>query len=129
MANSIYYDPSSLYGMPRHYSEETWGDWYRWGINGPQGLAESDPRSAYLRFIAPWAGGNDQFSRWVQSEFNRVYSGYGAATLNNPDLLFQDFLHQMGPGQLQSNFSNLHPSERGVRAPNFGGGRVQWIVT
>lgn len=129
MVNSIYYNPASLYGMPRHYSQETWGDAYWRGIHGPQGLAEQNPQASYLRFIAPWASGNDQFSRWVQGEFNRVYGGYGAASLTNPDLLWQDYLTQnLGQQQFQQNYGQLHPGERGVRAPNYGGGRAQWIV-
>jgi hypothetical protein len=123
-----YYDPSSLYGLERHYSQEPWGQAYEWGIHGPQGYLEQNPSATYYRFISPWASGTDQFSRFVQSEMSRVMQGFGAARSNNPDLLLQQYLSGLGRGSFEDQWAKAHPASRGVDASRRGGGRVQWLV-
>jgi hypothetical protein len=117
-----YYQPGNLYGSPVDYSTAPI-------VSGPGGYLATNPEAAYARWSAPWASGTDPFSNYVRSQQSQVYNtGYKAAAGTNPNLSFQDYLNQLGPGLLRQRFVHQAPQQRGIANQNYGGGRVRWSL-
>lgn len=119
-----YYTPGNPYGSPVDYSTAPI-------VNGPGGYLADNPQAAYLRFIAPFAGGNDAFSTFVRNQYSRAYGGFQAAAATNPSLNFglnrdADYLNQLGPNFFRDMYSRATAQQRGISTPNFGAGRTQW---
>lgn len=118
-----YYDPNSLYGGNQDYSTAPI-------VGGPGGYLGENPQAAYLRFIAPFASGNDAFSNYVRQQYSRAYGGFQAAAATNPDLGFgrgsNDYLKGLGPDFFRDQFSRYTGEQRGISTPRYGAGRVQW---
>lgn len=123
-----YFDPNFLYGGSQDYATAP-------VVGGPGGYLSGTPQAAYLRFVAPFASGNDPFSNYVRSQYSRAYGGYQAAAATNPNLGFgygpanQDYLQMLNPQFFQNQFSRLGASDRGLNLPRYGGGRIQWQRT
>lgn len=119
-----YFSPNNLYGSPVDYSTAPI-------VAGPGGYLSENPQADWTRFIAPFAGGNDPFSAWMRAQYSRAYQGYNAAQATNPSLLFGhgqgNYLSQLGPDFFTSQWNRLAPTQRGINAPQYGGGRVQWL--
>lgn len=118
-----YYQPGNLYGSPVDYSTAPI-------VGGPGGYLSGNPQAAYLRFIAPFASGNDPFSAFVRNQYSRAYGGYQSAVATNPNLGFgygqQDYLKMLSPDFFRNQWNQLAPEQRGLNLPRYGAGRVQW---
>jgi hypothetical protein len=121
--SGMFYDPSNLYGGSQDLSSS-------FVVGGPGGYLANSPQAAYLRFIAPFAGGNDAFGNFVRSQYSRAYGGFQAAAATNPDLGFgrgqNDYLRGLGPDFFRNLYGNASAEQRGINTPRYGAGRVQW---
>lgn len=107
-----YYSNSNAYQSP-------------WGLDFPtapiaQQYLQGEPRAAFTRATAPFAGGDSNFARWVQSQFARVEDAYKAAVATNPNLRRTDFYGQvLNPDALRAQFQRLGPAGRGEQRANY----------
>jgi len=97
--------------------------------NNNDSLINQSPQALYYRMTAPYAGGQDAFSRFVQGQYQPIMQqGFKAAQMTNPNLNPADYLTGLG-GQdfFRRQYMNLAARDRGIQAPNFGGGRMRWF--
>jgi hypothetical protein len=111
-------DGKNLYGAPQDYSGAPI-------VSGPTGYLEGNPEAAYTRHISGFGGGMDNFSRFVQQQYNKMRGGYEAAAATNPDLTFQNYLQPFGMPFFQNLFNAGTMAQRGERPENFAG-RARW---
>src|SRR6478609_3718798 len=101
--NGWTYDPNSLYGAP--YDQSTTPI-----VNGPNGFLANNEDAAYYRFIAPFAGGQDDYSNYVRGQFSNVLKNFRAAQATNPNLQFTNYLSQfVTPQAFQQQYASLAP--------------------
>ena len=97
--------------------------------NNADSLMNQSPQALYYRSIAPYAGGQDAYSRYVQGQGNTIMNnGFKAAQMTNPNLNPNDYLNSLGGNNFfRQQYMNLAARDRGILAPNFGGGRMRWF--
>ena len=118
-AANPYFDLQNTYGSP-------WGLDFSSAPIAQNYLNVVEPRAAYTRAVAPFAGGDTNFAKWVQSQYARVEDAYKAAVATNPNLTRTDFYGQvLNPAILQRQFQRLGPAGRGEQRANFAPG-VHW---
>lgn len=115
------------YGSPSPYYQ--WNNSYGSPWQTPNGFLETplgkiganQQDAAYFqRSIAPWAGGNDPFSRFVQGQQSRVLSGLDQARLTNPNLSITDYLPGVASyDTFLRQFRRQDPGARGERWSTF----------
>lgn len=115
-----YFDPRSTYGANQSYVNTP-------AVNGPAGYLEQNPQALYTRFTAPFGGGTDPFSMYVQSQQQKIWDAYQAALANNMNLTRQQFLQGMDPHQFLSQFLNLAPVQQGRNDALFGASPLRTI--
>lgn len=98
-------------GMPQ--------DWY----DTPLSIGQDLPYGEYERFLTDNGfGGFTNRDQWGRSMYNRASSGYQAAQLSNPDLIFRDYLDTLN-GAMDSAWASLTPEQRGIQTP----GQTRWV--
>lgn len=111
-----FYNPQSTYGSPFGFGwlDAPYGGTHYYNQPG------AGMNAAYAAWTAPWGGGYDPFSNWVQGQRGKITTAYEAALGHNPDLKWTDFLQAL-PGQqaLRSQFQNLAPEQRGENRSRF----------
>jgi hypothetical protein len=122
---SPYFNLGNLYGSDVDYSTAPI-------VGGPGGYLANTPQAAYTRITSPYGGGVDRFSKFVQGEYPRVLAGLQAARATNPNVTFgygdprQDYGRQLTESFFRNLWNQQSAEQRGINAPRFGGGRVQW---
>lgn len=118
-----YYDPSSLYGARE--SAVTMPI-----VSGPNQFLANQPQAGYARYTAPFASGEDPFSRFVRSQYGQAQQGYQAALATNPSLSFyNNYLPGLGgENYFRQRFLSLPASARGEQPGLLGGGRMRWFL-
>lgn len=113
-----YYDPSQNYG--RGTSAVTTPL-----VSGPSGYLAENPQAAYARYTAPFAMGEDPFSRFVRNQYGQAYQGFQAALATNPNLSFYgQYLPGLGGEQyFRNRFLSQAPMARGESPV----GRMRWF--
>ena len=99
-------------------------------VSGPAGYFAENPQAAFTRYTAPFAGGEDPFSRFVRNQYGQAYQGFQSALGTNPNL---SFLNQYLPGlggeqYFRNRFLQQAPSLRGEQPGTLGGGRLRWFL-
>lgn len=116
-----FYNPDNFYGADRDWASTP-------VISGPNGYLENNWDALYQRFIAPWAGGQTPFARWVRSQSGEVQQALMAAVASNPLITAQGFLSQLGPQNFANQWINdFTPTQRGEVKAAYGGGRLSWL--
>ncbi len=126
---------AGIYGSPSPYGYGSASPWFNigatygspWGTaNGfletPLGKIGANQQDAayYGRMISPFAGGNDAFSRWVQSQQGRFLGGLDQARLSNPDLSITDYAPDLlNYSTFANQWRNLDPTQRGEQWGRF----------
>lgn len=113
-----FFDLGNLYGAKKSYANADY-------IAGPTGYLESDPQSVWTRHTSGWGGGEDPFSKFVQSKQRDVWNAYGAAAANNPNLTHQDFVKNFGMDFFRRQFNDLSEQQRGINSGLYRG-RARW---
>jgi len=118
-----YYSPGSLYGGSQDFSTTPI-------VAGPSGYLANQPQAAYARFTAPFAAGEDPFSRFVRSQYGQAQQGFQGALATNPNLNFySQYLPGLGgENYFRSRFLSLPASARGEQPGLLGGGRMRWFL-
>ena len=122
-AGGSYYNPVSTYGARQSAFTTPI-------VSGNAGYFAENPQAAYTRYTAPFATGEDPFSRFVRQQYGNAYQGYQAALGTNPNL---NFLNQYLPGlggeqYFRNRFLSQAPSVRGEAPGVLGGGRLRWFL-
>lgn len=105
---SPYYSNAITYGSP-------------WGLGFPttpvgRDMSAADFGRAWTRETSAYAGGQDPYSRYVQSQAGRIRDAFEAAQLTNPLIRPDDYLRSLGGYEsFLRRFKDLAPSERGER--------------
>lgn len=76
--------------------------------------ANEDEAAYFQRQIAPWAGGNRAFDRFVQGQQGRFLSGLSQARLTNPNLSIMEYASPL------LNYSTFANQWRGMDAGQRG---------
>ena len=113
-----YFSWGNLYGGKQDYSTTPI-------VHGPTGYLEQNPEAAYTRQTSGFGGGMDNFSRFVQQQYDKLRGGYEAAAATNPNLTFQNFLQPYDQGFFRNLYSGLTMNQRGER-PEMFAGRARW---
>lgn len=111
---SPWFSPTQGYGTP--YASP--GDF----LQTPLGRIGANQQDAayYGRLIAPWAGGNDPFSRWVQAQQGRFLAGLDQARLTNPNLNIMDYAPSVANyGTFARQWQGMDPGARGEQWSKF----------
>ncbi len=124
-SGSGYYNPNSYYGGYNNYWNAQgptpfWGNIRHYQMN-------DNPDSVYQAYQSGFAGGTDPFSTWVRNQYGQTYDAYKAATLNSPDLTYQQILSDFGEQGMKDRYMHQAPEQRGIRPGQQGAGRVQWL--
>lgn len=117
-----YYAPGAGYGTNTDQSTTPF-------VNGPAGYLAQNPQAAYARYTAPFASGEDPFSKFVRSQYGQAYQGFQGALATNPNLNFYNqYLASLG-GQnfFQQRFMAQPAAARGEQSNLLGGGRMRWF--
>ena len=75
----------------------------------------ANPRAA-LHYLFPEANTNSAFGRFIRDSDNRLYNSYLADAARDQAIEYPDWLKAQN---LQSQFGNLAPSQRGLQADRF----------
>ena len=115
------------------------GGGYGWSWNGQPGsaygtdyvrdyLSPEVPRGEYETYLsANGLGGFNRQSQFAQSLYNRTQQGYQAATLQNPNLSYRDYLNtHLGGNFFQNALAAATPEARG-ESPNRFVGRARVV--
>lgn len=122
---SPYFNLGNLYGSDVDYATSPI-------VGGGGGYLANNPQAAYLRMISPFAGGSDPFSKFVQGEYSKALGGLQSARATNPNATFgygdpsQDYGRRLTEQFFRNLWGQRSAEQRGINAPRFGGGRVQW---
>jgi uncharacterized protein YraI len=109
------YDPGSTYGSTQN--------WY----NTPIVSQSQDFGSEWEKSITQQGyGGFGTKSNIARNLIERAQSGFGAATMNNPNLTPRDYINQhLGPNYLRNAMAQMTPSQRG-EMPGIFQPRARW---
>jgi uncharacterized protein YraI len=109
------YDPGSTYGSTQN--------WY----NTPIVSQSQDFGSEWEKAITQQGyGGFGTKSNIARNLIDRAQSGFGAATMNNPNLTPRDYINQhLGPNYLRNAMAQMTPSQRG-EMPGIFQPRARW---
>ena len=119
---SAFFNPNTNYG----------GTQNMWGapiVSGPgNSLMNQNPQAAYARFTAPFGGGQDAYSQFVQNQFGNVNRGFQAAQMTNPDIRFDNYYNGLGGNDFfRQQFNLLSARDRGLSPANYGAGGFRWF--
>lgn len=120
-------NPYSYFNWNTNYGGDR--DWVNTpAVGGPGGYLENTPEALYTMWTSPWAGGENPFSKYVQSQYSDVYGGYKTAFATNPEMVFKDFLQTLSPYFFANRYNALTPRQRGESNSLYGAGKMQWLL-
>lgn len=125
------YGALGSYGSPNPYYQQNNPYYGSWGLSFPRTpvadlYLNSTPQAAYTRFTAPWAGGLDPYSQFVQGQYSNLRDAYSAAVATNPDLTWTRYLGGIPPSTFARQWQMLGPHGRGDQWSTYAP-RTNWI--
>lgn len=122
MARSGFYTPGlgggdgqkTGYGGDRQWTKAPFHEW----------TAEPlVPQGVYTAFLGNLGlGGQDRKSQWLRNKYGETQSGYQAAWLENPELVYSDYLRQQfGKVGLENMWRSATPGQRGEQPGMWAG--------
>jgi hypothetical protein len=111
-----FYSPDSTYG-----SNQNW-----WTT--PLVQQSVTPQARYEKWITDQGyGGNTRKSDIARGLYERANAGFAAATGNNPNLDFGDYLGTLGPSFLQREMADMTPDQMGEQHGRYAP-RNRWTL-
>jgi hypothetical protein len=73
------------------------------------------------------SGAGNPTARYAQTQQNRVYGNYSAASASNPELGFWDYLKQQKP-DFSNDYMSQSPEQRGDYSSRIMTPRARWVT-